>query len=207
MFDAAVEAITHTDEAVGTVYAACQEAGYTLLVTADHGNAEQMENLETGAPHTAHTTNKVPFIMAGPKDTKFAFADDKDRKEDEEEGALCDVAPTVLSLLGVDKPEGACFNFHSTFLSLIENGRRNDRPVAACCVSGPTRIDGGEKKKRRARKGVLLEQKIPRSQGCLCKQTRSNYCGSQEKRSSYSEPPLKGRGGYAYNDDGSGIQC
>lgn len=111
MFDAAVEAITHTDEAVGTVYAACQEAGYTLLVTADHGNAEQMENLETGAPHTAHTTNKVPFIMAGPKDTKFAFADDKDRKEDEEEGALCDVAPTVLALLGVDKPEGACFNF------------------------------------------------------------------------------------------------
>jgi len=105
MFDAAVEAITHTDEAVGTVYAACQEAGYTLLITADHGNAEQMENLETGAPHTAHTTNKVPFIMAGPKDTKFAFADDKDRKEDDEEGALCDVAPTVLALLGLDKPE------------------------------------------------------------------------------------------------------
>ena len=106
IFDAAVEAITHTDAAVGTVYAACQEAGYTLLVTADHGNAEQMVNLETGAPHTAHTTNKVPFIMAGPKDVTFAFVDDKDRKEDEEEGALCDVAPTVLALLGLDKPDG-----------------------------------------------------------------------------------------------------
>jgi len=108
IFDAAVEAITHTDAAVGTVYAACQEAGYTLLVTADHGNAEQMLNPDTGAPHTAHTTNKVPFILAGPT-TKggaaFAFADDKDRKEDEEEGALCDVAPTVLALLGLDKPE------------------------------------------------------------------------------------------------------
>jgi len=105
IFDAAVEAITYTDEAVGEVYKACQEAGYTLLITADHGNAEQMVNLETGAPHTAHTTNKVPFIMAGPKDKTFAFADDKDRKEEEEEGALCDVAPTVLALLGLEKPE------------------------------------------------------------------------------------------------------
>ena len=64
MFDAAVEAITHTDAAVGTIYEACQEAGYTLVITADHGNAEQMINLDTGAPHTAHTTNKVPFIIA-----------------------------------------------------------------------------------------------------------------------------------------------
>jgi 2,3-bisphosphoglycerate-independent phosphoglycerate mutase len=71
-----------------------------------------MLNLETGAPHTAHTTNKVPFIIAGPKDVAFAFADDKDRKEDEEEGALCDVAPTVLALLGLDKPEGCVFLFY-----------------------------------------------------------------------------------------------
>ncbi|KAI0275453.1 cofactor-independent phosphoglycerate mutase [Gloeopeniophorella convolvens] len=107
VFDAAVEAITHTDAAVGTVYEACQEAGYILLVTADHGNAEQMENPETGAPHTAHTTNKVPFILAGPKgaEQQLAFQADEDRKADEEEGALCDVAPTVLALLGLEQPE------------------------------------------------------------------------------------------------------
>ncbi|OBZ68548.1 2,3-bisphosphoglycerate-independent phosphoglycerate mutase [Grifola frondosa] len=85
VFDAAVEAITRTDAAVGTVYKACEEAGYILLITADHGNAEQMINPETGAPHTAHTTN--------PKDGE------------EEEGALCDVAPTVLDILGLPKPE------------------------------------------------------------------------------------------------------
>jgi 2,3-bisphosphoglycerate-independent phosphoglycerate mutase len=108
MFDAAVEAITHTDAAVGTIYEACQEAGYTLIITSDHGNAEQMINLDTGAPHTAHTTNKVPFIIAGPKkNAKHTFTDDKDRKEGEEEGALCDVAPTVLALFGLEQPEGA----------------------------------------------------------------------------------------------------
>jgi 2,3-bisphosphoglycerate-independent phosphoglycerate mutase len=108
VFDAAVEAITHTDAAVGTIYEACQEAGYTLLITADHGNAEQMINLNTGAPHTAHTTNKVPFIIAGPKkNAKHTFTDDKNRKEEEEEeGALCDVAPTVLALFGLEQPEG-----------------------------------------------------------------------------------------------------
>jgi len=106
IFEAAVEAITHTDAAVGTVYKACQEAGYTLVITADHGNAEQMVNLDTGSPHTAHTTNKVPFIIAGPKNAERAltFTDDKDRKEDEE-GALCDVAPTVLTLLGLGQPK------------------------------------------------------------------------------------------------------
>ncbi|KAF9812534.1 hypothetical protein IEO21_06173 [Rhodonia placenta] len=103
VYDAAVEAITHTDAAVGTVYKACQEAGYVLLITADHGNAEQMINPQTGAPHTAHTTNPVPFIMSGdPK--KLAFAEDK-KDGDEEEGALCDVAPTVLDILGLPQPE------------------------------------------------------------------------------------------------------
>ena len=59
MYAAAVEAISATDKAVGTVYAAAQDAGYVLAITADHGNAEQMLNAETGQPHTAHTTNKV----------------------------------------------------------------------------------------------------------------------------------------------------
>jgi 2,3-bisphosphoglycerate-independent phosphoglycerate mutase len=107
VYEAAVEAITETDAAVGTIYKAAQEAGYILLITADHGNAEQMKNLETGAPHTAHTTNPVPFIMTGdPK--KFQFVTDEKGEKDEdadaeEEGALCDVAPTILDLL-VSRP-------------------------------------------------------------------------------------------------------
>ncbi|KIK55304.1 hypothetical protein GYMLUDRAFT_47871 [Collybiopsis luxurians FD-317 M1] len=101
VYDAAVEAIGHTDEAVEIVYKACEEAGYILLVTADHGNAEQMINAETGAPHTAHTTNPVPFLMTGDNE-KIKFAEDK---EGEEAGALCDVAPTVLELMGLEKPK------------------------------------------------------------------------------------------------------
>jgi len=100
-YEAAVKAITATDAAVGTIYKACQEAGYVLLITADHGNAEQMMNPETGEPHTAHTTNKVPFILTGdPKVLSF-----KEDGKDEEEGALCDVAPTILDLLGLLVPE------------------------------------------------------------------------------------------------------
>ena len=97
VYDDAVEAIGHTDKAVATVYKACQEKGYIMLVTADHGNAETMINLETNQPHTAHTTNPVPFIMTGDPKT-FSFTVDK-KDGEEEEGALADVAPTVLALL------------------------------------------------------------------------------------------------------------
>lgn len=107
VYEAAVEAITATDKAVGTVYDACVEAGYVLLVTADHGNAEQMINLETGAPHTAHTTNKVPFIMTA---QGLEFVSDEEEGEGEEGGALADVAPTVLAIMGLPQPEGkTCF--------------------------------------------------------------------------------------------------
>jgi len=95
LYDAAVKAISETDKAVKTIYEACEEAGYILLITSDHGNAEQMVNPDTGNPHTAHTTNPVPFIMtADPKE--YPFVQDV---EDQEEGALCDVAPTVLALM------------------------------------------------------------------------------------------------------------
>ena len=95
-------AITETDKAVGTIYKAAQEAGYILLITADHGNAEQMKDPVTGNPHTAHTTNPVPFILTGdPKKLKFKEDVKKsdDEKEEEEEGALCDVAPTILDIM------------------------------------------------------------------------------------------------------------
>jgi 2,3-bisphosphoglycerate-independent phosphoglycerate mutase len=104
VYDAAVQAISATDQSVGTVYDACQEAGYILLITADHGNAEQMLNPENGDPHTAHTTNPVPFIMTGDPKT-LSFSEDK-ADDDETAGALCDVAPTVLALMGLDVPKG-----------------------------------------------------------------------------------------------------
>ena len=80
-----------------------------------------MVNLETGDPHTAHTTNKVPFIIARPKDDKPAptLTDDKDREEGEE-GALCDVAPTVLTLLGLEQPGGE-FRMTGSDRSIADN--------------------------------------------------------------------------------------
>ncbi|BEI79862.1 hypothetical protein CcaverHIS002_0103910 [Cutaneotrichosporon cavernicola] len=95
VYDAAVEAITATDKAVGTIYDACEEAGYIFCITADHGNAEQMIDLVTGNPHTAHTTNRVPFIVTGEKGSL---------KESKEYGALADVAPTILSIMGLPQP-------------------------------------------------------------------------------------------------------
>jgi len=95
MYDAAVIAISETDKAVKMIHEACQEAGYILLITADHGNTEQMINPDTGNPHTAHTTNPVPFITTTDPD-KYSFVEDI---EDEDEGALCDVAPTILELM------------------------------------------------------------------------------------------------------------
>jgi 2,3-bisphosphoglycerate-independent phosphoglycerate mutase len=65
-----------------------------LLITADHGNCELMVDPETGGPHTAHTTNPVPFVAVG---TPFPAL--------RTGGALCDVAPTILQLLGVEQPQ------------------------------------------------------------------------------------------------------
>jgi 2,3-bisphosphoglycerate-independent phosphoglycerate mutase len=106
VYDAAVKAITATDAAVGTVAEAASESGYVLLITADHGNAEQMINPETGAPHTAHTTNPVPFIVKPPKASKETYrfmsneeAGKGEKKGETDEGALCDVAPTILDIM------------------------------------------------------------------------------------------------------------
>jgi 2,3-bisphosphoglycerate-independent phosphoglycerate mutase len=92
VFDAAVKAIEALDECLGRVWAALEAAGGEMLVTADHGNAERMVNHETGQPHTAHTNNVVPLLFAGRAATCH------------EGGGLADIAPTMLSLMGMNIP-------------------------------------------------------------------------------------------------------
>ncbi|KAL9982323.1 hypothetical protein ACROYT_G004351 [Oculina patagonica] len=93
-YEPAIKGCEATDKAIGEVFKACEEMGYVLMVTSDHGNAEQMIS-EEGGPHTAHTTNRVPFIMTG--GLKF--------KEITHNAALCDVANTVLDVMGLPIPE------------------------------------------------------------------------------------------------------
>lgn len=95
VYKAAIEGVTTTDKAIGCVYETCKKEGYVLFITADHGNAEEMLN-EEGKPKTAHTTNKVPFVMANAPEGWSL------KKQD---GVLGDVAPTILAAMGLDQPE------------------------------------------------------------------------------------------------------
>jgi 2,3-bisphosphoglycerate-independent phosphoglycerate mutase len=90
---AAVQAIEAVDQCLGRVVTAVRASGAELLITADHGNAEQMREPRTGQPHTAHTDNPVPLVYVGPR-----LADVKAG------GALCDIAPTLLALMGLAPP-------------------------------------------------------------------------------------------------------
>lgn len=92
VFDAAVKAVEAVDTCVGTLYEAVHEMGGALLITADHGNADKMYE-EDGSPFTAHTTNPVPFIVADYPCTL------------REGGKLCDIAPTMLKIMGIAQPE------------------------------------------------------------------------------------------------------
>ena len=91
VIEAATKACKVVDECVGKIAEKCKEKGLVMLLTADHGNAEMMVDETTGKPHTAHTTNEVPFMVINA---------DKDI-ELKSEGALCNVAPTVLQLLEI----------------------------------------------------------------------------------------------------------
>lgn len=83
------------DECVGRVVDAILAMGGKAIVTADHGNADQMIDPETGDPFTAHTTNPVPIIVIDPRRPKSNCA---------RMAALCDLAPTMLELMGLAKP-------------------------------------------------------------------------------------------------------
>jgi 2,3-bisphosphoglycerate-independent phosphoglycerate mutase len=90
--EAAIRAVETVDAGLGRIAEAIGRAGGALLVIADHGNCETMRDVETGAPHTAHTTNPVPVLLAGANGAELSA------------GRLADVAPTLLTLMGVDQP-------------------------------------------------------------------------------------------------------
>ncbi len=92
VFDAAKAAVEAVDKGVGAVTEAVAEMGGISLITADHGNADRMYDVD-GSPFTAHTTNPVPFIVVG-KDCELR-----------EGGCLADIAPTMLEILGLEQPE------------------------------------------------------------------------------------------------------
>lgn len=96
-FDAAVKAIEAVDKCVGKIVNKINEVGGVTLITADHGNAEEMVNVEMHCPMTAHTISKVPFILCS--NNVKELTDEKDNPK------LCDIAPTILELIDIKKPE------------------------------------------------------------------------------------------------------
>jgi 2,3-bisphosphoglycerate-independent phosphoglycerate mutase len=95
MMNAAVVAVETVDDALGKVVSAARAKGGAVLITADHGNCELMKDPATGQPHTAHTTNPVPLLYVNDADVHARLALG---------GRICDVAPTMLELLGLPKP-------------------------------------------------------------------------------------------------------
>jgi 2,3-bisphosphoglycerate-independent phosphoglycerate mutase len=89
---AATRAVEVLDECIGKVVTAMRDAGGEILITADHGNAETMRDPKSGQAHTAHTLNVVPLLYVGRKATLAAH------------GALQDVAPTLLAMMGLEQP-------------------------------------------------------------------------------------------------------
>ncbi|NQD95434.1 phosphoglycerate mutase (2,3-diphosphoglycerate-independent), partial [Pseudomonas sp. CrR25] len=93
-FDAAIKAVETLDQCLGRVLGALKVSGGACLITADHGNVEQMSDPNSGQAHTAHTSLPVPLVYVGPQQGRVALAN----------GALCDIAPTLLELMGLAAP-------------------------------------------------------------------------------------------------------
>ncbi len=108
-FEAAVAAIEALDLCLGRVLSAIHASGGEMLITADHGNAELMRDPTTGQPHTAHTQDPVPLVYVGR------------RAQLKENGALCDIAPTLLDIMGLPIPEE--MKGHS-LLQLLDDGEQ-----------------------------------------------------------------------------------
>ena len=94
VIDSAVNAVEVIDQCVGEIVNLVKETGAFMFICADHGNVEQLIDYETGAPFTAHTTNPVPFILVN-ADSKYSLKED---------GCLADIVPTIIELMGQEKP-------------------------------------------------------------------------------------------------------
>ena len=94
VISAAIQAVERIDQCVGAAVEAVKKVGGVLFICADHGNAEQMIDYETGAPFTAHTTNPVPFILVN-YDEEYTLR---------EGGCLADIAPTLIEIMGLEQP-------------------------------------------------------------------------------------------------------
>ena len=93
--NAAIKAVEAVDECVGRAVKAIREVDGVLFICADHGNAEQLVDYETGAPFTAHTTNPVPFILVN-YDEGWGLR---------EGGCLADIVPTLIQIMGKEQPK------------------------------------------------------------------------------------------------------
>lgn len=96
IYEAAVKAVEVVDGCVGEIVDRILSVGGAVLLTADHGNAEKMLDSDTGQPHTAHTTNPVPFSLITSEQKGYRLRED---------GILADVAPTALQLMNIPQPE------------------------------------------------------------------------------------------------------
>lgn len=93
VYEAAIKAVEAVDTCIGRVVESLKKVGGECLITADHGNCERMKDLTTGQPYTAHTNLPVPFIYVGRESTM------------RDDGRLCDIAPTMLYLMGMEIPK------------------------------------------------------------------------------------------------------
>ncbi|MEW8560590.1 MAG: 2,3-bisphosphoglycerate-independent phosphoglycerate mutase, partial [Candidatus Thiodiazotropha sp.] len=93
-YEAAKVAVETLDHALGRILKAIRRTDGEMLITADHGNSEQMEDYDNHQPHTAHTTNPVPLVYVGRNGAELV-----------EGGALCDISPTLLKMMGVSQPD------------------------------------------------------------------------------------------------------
>ena len=92
--EAAIKAVEAVDKCVGDAVEALKEVDGQMFICADHGNAEQLKDYETGEPFTAHTTNPVPFILVNAGEGLKL----------REGGCLADIVPTLIELMGMEQP-------------------------------------------------------------------------------------------------------